>query len=351
MDKLKESLLLIGKNKQLTDAFIEFIKQVEKNLAYNGSVRDGVTKYLVDALFDRNDFYTKSTQSGITYKFPVGVGSKVSREFLLSTPTIPEYAWEPQTTRMLLHLSKNAKHVLIGGAYFGDQTMPIAKQIAKHNGIVHAFDLNEMQFDLLKENAKLNQLTNIKSVLKGLWNNSNTFLNLSDTDDLAFATPSTDENKSNTITIDEYLAINNIEGIDLIMLDIEGSELNVLKGAEKQLAKPVGQSPNIVFEIHNSYVDWSNGLDKTDIVLYLASFGYKMYSLRDMQGNYDQKNSKLELIPLTTTVVDGPKHGFNIVAVKDESILKGDLFRYVDYVSPKYIAHKSKELHHPIDGF
>jgi hypothetical protein len=72
--------------------------------------------------------------------------------------------------------------------------------------------------------------------------------------------------------------------------------------------------------------------------------------LRDFQGNYHLPNKKLELIPLATTVVDGPKHGFNMVAVKDAELLKGDMFRYCDNVSPKYIAHKSPALHHPIDG-
>lgn len=352
MDKLRESLIRIGKNEKLTQLYIQFIKEVEAGLEYsgNGSVRDDVTKYLVDAIFEKNDFATKSTTSGIKYKFPVGVGSKVSREFLLSTPTIPDYAWEPQTTRLLLHLAKNAKNVIVGGAYFGDQSIPIAKLIEKNNGVVHAFDLNEMQCRTLKENAALNNLNNVNSVLMGLWNDSKTYLNLSETDDLAFATPQTDSNKSNTITIDEFVAANKIPSVDLIMLDIEGSELNVLLGAKNQLSRPLNESPNIIFEIHNSYVNWDNGLDNTDIVKYLKSFGYHLFSIRDFQGNYDLSKKKIELIPLPTTVVDGPKHGFNIVAVKNPDLLKGDEFRYCDNVSPKYIAHKSPALHHPIDG-
>lgn len=352
MDKVKEGLIRIGKNEKLRNLYINFIKEVELNLDYEGkgSVRDDVTKYLVDAMFEKGDFVTKSTSEGITYKFPVGVGSKVSREFLLSTPSIPQFAWEPQTTRLLLHLSQNSKQVIVGGAYFGDQSIPIAKLIQKNNGTVHAFDLNEMQCATLKENATLNKLENINSVLKGLWNDSNTYLNLSETDDLAFATPISDTNKSNTITIDEFVTSNNISSVDLVMLDIEGSELNVLLGAKNQLSRPVNESPNIIFEIHNSYVNWDNGLQNTEIVKYLMSFGYKMYSIRDFQGNYDLSNKKIELIPLATTVVDGPKHGFNIVAVKDETILNGEMFRYCDNVSPKYIAHKSPQLHHPLDG-
>jgi FkbM family methyltransferase len=347
---LENSLRVIGKDEELRNKFLAFIKDVESNLSYNGGVRDDITRYLVDALFEKDDFVIKSNQSGIKYKFLTGIGSKVAREFLLSMPEIPEFAWEPQTTKLLLYLSQNAKNVVIGGAYFGDQALPIAKQIQEKSGIVHAFDLNEAQLSILRENLSLNNLENIKIVLKGLWNDSKTFLNLSETDDLAFATPSTDSNQSNTVTIDEYVEKNKIEGVDLIMLDIEGSELNVLMGAENQLKKELGY-PNIVFEIHNSYVDWSEGLGNTQIAKYLKSFGYKLYSVRDFQGNYDMKGKAIELIKPEDTVTDGPKHGFNMLAIKDETLIDNSLFTMTKGVSPKYILHKSPALHHHMDGF
>ncbi len=347
---LEESLKIIGKNEQLRNKFLAFIKEVENSISYDGAVRDNVTKYLIDALFEKDDFVIKSNQNGIKYKFLTGVGSKVAREFLMSTPEIPEFAWEPQTTKLLLYLAQNAKNVVIGGAYFGDQAMPIAKQIEINSGVVHAFDLNEVQLSILKENLELNNLKNVNVVLKGLWNDSKTFLNLSETDDLAFATPSSDSKLSNTITIDEYVKENNLEGIDLIMLDIEGSELNVLIGAENQLKKESGY-PNIVFEIHNAYVDWSDGLDNTPIVKYLKTFGYKLFSIRDFQGNYDMKGKVIELILPADTVTDGPSHGFNMLAIKDEGLIDNNLFKICKNVSPKYILHKSPALHHHTEGF
>jgi FkbM family methyltransferase len=352
MEKIVKSLQLIGQNEELRNSFINFIKQVENELEYQGkgSVRDDVTKYLVDALFDKDDYVIKEIQSGLKYKFLVGIGSKVGREFLLSTPTVPEFAWEPQTTRLLLHLAKGAKNVIIGGAYFGDQALPIALQISKNDGVVHGFDLNQHQITILKENLIINNIKNVKTVLKGLWDNSNTFLNLSETDDLAFATPSSENNLPNTITLDEYVVSEGIQSVDLIMLDIEGSELNVLKGAESLLNREAGY-PNIVFEIHSSYVDWSNGLLNTPIVQLLLSHGYHVFSFRDFQGNYDMKGKRIELIKPEETVIDGPPHGFNMVAVKDMSLLEGDLFKLVKNVSPKYILHKDPLLHHHTDGF
>jgi FkbM family methyltransferase len=352
MEKIVNALQLIGKNPKLRNSFISFIKEVENELEYQGkgSVRDDVTKYLVDALFQKDDFVIKAVQNGLKYKFLVGVGSKVGREFLLSTPETPEFAWEPQTTRLLLHLAKNAKNVIIGGAYFGDQALPLALEIKKNNGIVHGFDLNEVQIGILNENLLLNNITNVKTVLKGLWDNSSTFLNLSETDDLAFATPSDDKNLPNTITIEEYVSAESIKSVDLIMLDIEGSELNVLKGAEGLLSRNTDY-PNIVFEIHSSYVDWSNGLNNTPIVQLLLSHGYHVFSFRDFQGNFDMKGKSIELIRPEETVIDGPPHGFNMVAVKDLTLLQGDLFKLAKDVSPKYIIHKDPSIHHHTDGF
>jgi FkbM family methyltransferase len=350
MEKIVNALQLIGKNPKLRNSFISLIKEVEKDLDYKGSVRDDVTKYLVDALFQKDDFIIKEIQSGLKYKFLVGIGSKVGREFLLSSPEIPEIAWEPQTTRILLHLAKNARNVIIGGAYFGDQALPIALEISKNDGVVHGFDLNKTQIGILNENLALNNISNVKTILKGLWNNSTTFLNLSDTDDLAFATPSDDNNQSNTTTIDEYVTEEAISSIDLIMLDIEGSELNVLKGAESLLSRENGY-PNVIFEIHSSYVDWSNGLINTPIVQLLLSHGYKVFSIRDFQGNYDMLGKKIELIKPEETIIEGPPHGFNMVAVKDMDLLKDDLFKMVKNVSPKYIIHKNPAIHHHTDGF
>ena len=350
MNNIEQALKLIGKNEQARNKFIHLIREVESAFPVDGTTRERISKPLVDALFEKEDFVVKSIQSGLKYKFLTGIQSKIAREFLLSDPEIPEFAWEPQTTKLLLYLARNAKNVFIGGAYFGDQAIPVANVIQKNKGRVYAFDLNENQIGILRENAKLNGLDNIVAEVKGLWKDSNTYLNISDGDDLAFATPVADAAKSNTTTIDDYVEKNKIESVDLIMIDVEGSEHNILMGAKNQLKKDKGY-PNIVFEIHRSYVDWSEGLLNTDLLKYLTGFGYHMFSIRDFQGNYNMKGKPVELILPEETHLEGPPHGFNMVAVKDASIFNNAEFRFCKNVSPKYIVHKDPALHHPVDGF
>jgi FkbM family methyltransferase len=352
INKVSEILAIIGENESLRACFVEWCKKAENELSYKGSVRDDLTKYLVDAVYANVPLEKKSVANGLTFEFIPNIHSKVAREFIMSTPGIPEYVWEPQTTKLLLYLSKKAKNVVIGGAYFGDQAVLVADLIKKNPGVVHAFDLNERQLQILARNVEINKLSNLKITNKGLWNDSNTYLNLSDDDDLAFASAANAEEGrvANTITIDEYAKSNKLPSVDLIMLDIEGSEFNVLQGASEQLKQPTGTAPNIVFEVHRSYVDWSNGLHNTEIIQFLQSFGYTLFSLRDFQANYDLKSKVIELIRPEDTYLEGPPHGFNMLAVKDVSLIQNDLFRICKNVSPKYLTHKDPALHHPIDG-
>lgn len=350
--KIEDILAVIGQNKALRESFVEWCKSVESTLEFKGSIRDEYTKFLVDAIYKQVDLERKSLANGLTYDFMPNIGSKVAREFIMSEPKVPNHVWEPQTSRLLVYLSgESKKDVVIGGAYFGDQAMEVAKTI-EPAGKVHAFDLNEKQIEILNGNAKLNGLNNVTVTNKGLWNNSNTFLDLSDGDDLAFATAvDAGSGKSNTITVDEYMAQSHIPEIGLIMLDIEGSEFNVLQGAAEQLKKDASHAPSIVFEVHSLYVDWTKGLHNTEIVKFLESFGYTVYSFRDFQANYDMTGKKIELIKPSETYLEGPHHGFNMLAIKNQELINNGLFKLVSNVSPKYLLHKDPALHHHTDGF
>jgi len=98
-------------------------------------------------------------------------------------------------------------------------------------------------------------------------------------------------------------------------------------------------------------VDWSEGLLETPIAKLLTSFGYYLYAIRDFQGNYDMKGKSIELIAPEQTVLEGPPHGFNMLAIKDISLLDNPVFSFCSNVSPKYILHKDPLIHYHRDGF
>jgi FkbM family methyltransferase len=347
-----EALRTIGRNPELRAAFIEQCKKVEKTLTYfpNRSIRDEVSAPIIDALHSDVGVLRKSLSTGFTFDFYYR--SKIAREFVMSTPVVPDHVWEPQTTKLLLHLSAKSRNVLIGGAYFGDQTIPVARELEKRGGTCHAFELNDDQAKMLAHNAELNGLKNIALNIIGLWSDDKTQLNLGEGDSFAFAQAANTPSKAvNTITVDGYCASRGLENIDVIMLDIEGAEIEVLKGARGQLSLPPPKAPNIVFEVHRSYVDWTNGLASTDIVKFVTSFGYHVVSVRDFQANVDMRGQPIEIVPLEKTYLEGPPHGFNLLAVKDRSLLSDPIFRAcTSTVSPKLLIHKDPKLHHPLGG-
>ena len=206
---------------------------------------------------------------------------------------------------------------------------------------------------MLARNAGLNGLTNIRINTIGLWSDPVSRLRFVGQDAYASTVAVVDDAGGDTIaatSIDSYLDEQGIAGADLIALDVEGGEEAILRGARGQLSLPPGRAPHLVFEVHRSYVDWSEGLDRTGIFQYLASFGYSMFAVRDFQSNYDLRGRPIELVPPASAYLDGPPHGFNVVAVKDPAILESESFLIRPGVSPKLLLHRDPALHHPSGG-
>ena len=350
-DKLAAALKQIAGRDDWRSAFIRHLLAFEKDIATPGvDVREELTGPIVDALFGEDQVVRKTLSNGVVLEFLYR--SKIARDFVMSEPETPDHAWEPQTSRILVDLARRARQVVIGGAYFGDHAILIAREVAGAGGVVHAFEPNNEQRRMLQRNAELNGLTNIRPRPEGLWNDSSTTLKLVGYDSFAAAetTAETDKDAFHTVTIADYLKAAGVDRLDLIVIDIEGAELAALQGAEAFLSKPAGEAPNILFEVHRHYVDWSGGLENTDIVRLLTDRGYQVFALRDFNSNYDMSPHAIELIPLGAIHLEGPPHGFNMVAVKDASVFDSDLYRIVKDVSPKLLRHKDPALHHPIGG-
>lgn len=273
----------------------------------------------------------------------------------MSDPKVPNHVWEPQTTKLLMHLAQGASNVIVGGAYFGDQTILICKELSKCGGTCHAFEPNADQFKRLNHNAKINGLSNLKSWNQPLWCDSESVLTLVGEDSYA-STQKIPVNANSikplekglhTISIDDYVKKTGIVQVDLIMLDIEGAEENVLRGAINLLKRDY-QGPAIVFEVHRNYVNWEAGLENSDIICFLKSCGYNhIFAVRDYHSNVNMGNSPIELIPCNRVYLEGPPHGFNMIALKNPTITQNDFFRIVYDVSPKLLKHRDPQLFSP----
>lgn len=346
-----EALEIIGQNEDLRNKFLRLCREVEEHIRLdNRSVRDEITGPIIDALHSKVGILRKSVKPGLIFNYKYT--SKISRELAMSPDFEPDHVWEPQTTKLLVHFSNNAGHVIIGGAYFGDQAVIVAKNMQKNGGTCHVFEPNRDLFELLELNGKNNGLNNIRFNNTGLWSDDNSKLILIGEDDTLAHPEAISADKGGhrgipTISINSYGLKNKIKDVGLIMLDLEGGEYQALKGADRYLSQPEGKAPILVFEVHSRYYDWSRGLENTDIIRFLSDLGYHAFSIRDYQGHVPMGKSPIELIPPERTFLEGPPHGFNMLGIKDMRLIENDLFRICYDVSPKLLMHKDPKLHHP----
>lgn len=344
--RLRQALHKLGRDESLRRELMDWLVRAEARFGRSVSVRDDITGPIIDALHDDADRYEKVISDGTKFEFLYR--TKIARDFLLSQPSVPDHVWEPQTTRLLTHLAETSSgDVLIGGAYFGDHAVLLGRQLHAAGRRVHCFEPNDDQRAMLARNASLNSLMNLDIHSLGLWNESSARLRLAGFDSFANAVPASDEQSGfQTITVDDYM-VRSGRTLSVLMLDIEGAELQALRGAQKTLER---DRPSVVFEVHREYVDWSAGLQSTEICRLLINQGYSLYAVRDFNTNQDMRGRKVELVPAATVYLEGPPHGFNMLAVSADFPIDHAMFSIIDGVSPKLLWHKEPALHHPRDS-
>lgn len=346
---LLDALERIAGSDVLRERFVRKLVEFEQITRLPGiDVRETITGPIVDFLYEESEACTKILTDGTRFDFIYR--SKIARELVMSPQPVPDHVWEPQTTKLLCHLASQSENAVVGGAYFGDHAIMIAKRI---RGTCHAFEPNKDQRAMLERNAKSNSLSNIKSFGMGLWDGADSSLKLIGYDSFAHPeeTSMQSEDSFKTTTINHHCASEGIKSLGLIMMDIEGAELRALRGASDFLALDPKITPAIVFEVHRHYVDWDNGLENAEIIQLLRSYGYQVWALRDYNSNVDMRGEPVELIPCDKVYLDGPPHGFNMLALKDTRMLEGLPVVFCQNVSPKLLAHRNPALHQPIRAY
>jgi len=340
LDLLAPALAIAGTNERLRNAMLDALRQAEIEAENPAVFREQVRWPLMLALLSQVETHRVVLQNGLV--FDVSPDSRIEKALLLSTEAQPDHVWEPQTTKLLTALADGATNVIVGGAYIGDHVAFVAR-VAR---AVHAFEPAQHSFDRLLHHVKINNLDNVVAHRLGLWNRSDVALQLQGDLALGSSVPATDSDTAfKSVSIDDYVRAQDIGAVELIMLDTEGGEENALLGARETIARC---SPNIIFEIHRHFVDWSAGLQKTSVVAFLTSQGYDVFAVRDFHNNYPMANEPIEVIPVDRVYLDGPPHGFNTLATKDAHLIERLGLRIVNDVSPKLLLDKDPALHLPL---
>lgn len=355
---LGAALAAAGVDESLRGVIFDALRRAEAEADNPSEFRDRVRWPLILALLADARTHRVRLANGLV--FEVAPDSRIEQALLLSSLTHPDHVWEPQTTRLLTMLGEASAHIVVGGAYIGDHVLPIAEATGKRtpSGIVHAFEPMEYAFERLLRNLELNRMTNVYAHRLGLWDRSNARLSVEGARALASSRPADDRDDEKdcggevvrSLTIDDYVNAHQLPSVGLIMLDTEGGEERALLGARQVLEQPSAESPAIVFEVHRHFVDWTNGLENTSVVRLLTSRGYSVFAIRDFQGNYPMANQPIEVVPVDRVYLEGPPHGFNLLASKDPDLVDRLKLHVVEHVSPKLILEKDPALHHPVGG-
>lgn len=213
-------------------------------------------------------------------RMPVRYAAGNTTVLLRPEGQIPEalWKWDFELTErdfVAAYLKPGMKVVNIG-ANVGLYTV-MSSELVKPNGEVHAFEPSAVTYSRLVKNLELNGCRNVTTVRKAVSDQQGQLLLRADP-----LHPSFDGHRFveevgasekvlasdeliEAITLDSYIARQSSRGIDLIIMDVEGAELAVLKGAIETITQFY---PTLLMEC-SKYQE--------DIEKLLRSLGYKYW--------------------------------------------------------------------------
>ena len=134
------------------------------------------------------------------------------------------------------------------GAFVGDTAYLINK--LKNPQKIYAFEPDPDNMEILKENLKLNNLEDkvIPVPFASGAKNGSFYLTKAGGASQVSKEKGLNKVKVKVVTIDDFVAKNNIKKVDLIKMDIEGAEFDTLKGAVKTLKR---DKPDLIITIYH----------------------------------------------------------------------------------------------------
>ena len=196
---------------------------------------------------------------------------------------------QPNFEKILYLESVNKGDVVFDvGANCGYFTTLFSKLVTSY-GEVHAFEPVPETYSLLFKNTlkmpnvRLNNLAIGESRGKAVIS-----YDLNDSEKATIVHSSTSKEKHaeiNVISLDDYVEENNIRKIDFVKCDVEGFELNALKGMKKTLAMHL---PQISIEVT------LKNKEKLELINLLESLGYNTFRKIEKDFPYYEPKKKTE---------------------------------------------------------
>jgi len=220
----------------------------------------------------------------------------------ISKNIILNKCWEPNISSLFLYLLKDKDDNVVFdiGCNIGYYSLISSK----YSKSIFAFDANINNIELLNKSIQLNNFNNITTVCCALTDDENKKYKIGIIHEHNIGSVQvvevTDTNSNiQSIKIDNFIETNKIKNIDLMKIDIEGSELLCLKGMQKSLENHIIK--NIIIEVTPS---WDLQIAK-NILNYLHNNEYKLFDIGlDETGTYSDKYQFEQILKNPITNID-----------------------------------------------
>jgi FkbM family methyltransferase len=195
---------------------------------------------------------------------------------------------------------KKGMNFLDVGAHIGKYAVRVANMVGNEGNVV-AVEPNKDNFEVLVRNIELNQLQNCIPLNLAAYHTNrdvSLFLGPSSAEHTIKEDLGKGSYKVKARALDDVLKEIGIEKVDLVKLDVEGAELEVLKGLERTLEKG---NPVLVVEIlkkdEHKVIDYLHNLAYREKLLNVSGRGHQMHycfrkearALGDVLFNHQEK--------------------------------------------------------------
>jgi FkbM family methyltransferase len=232
------------------------------------------TKYLIKGSGNIKVKFPKLTMKHMSLEelgYPIEIYYAASG--LMATFILGQYEYRKRKPEIK---AEEGDYVIDGGGCWGDTTLYFSHRVGE-GGKVYSFEFNSENLEVLNKNLNLNPalLKRIEVVPKALWGASNEVIRYS-ANGPATSLAQASGNKGQgslqvtTVSIDDFVRERELPRVDFIKMDIEGAELNALKGALETIRR---FRPKLAISIYHRDVDF------IEIPAYLnnLALGYVFY--------------------------------------------------------------------------
>lgn len=266
---------------------------IYKTLGSTVSVRLAISpigKIFFSLMFKGKDKSIYTTSEGIKLELD-SIGAMYSGIGLLGT-------YSPFETVALKSILNSGDVVIDVGAYMGYYSL-LAGKLIGDKGKVFSFEPSPVHFDSLNKNILRNKLDNIKTFNLAVSNKKGvvSFYEAGSGSSLIKKEAETHIGRKikpirvKAVTLNDFTKKEKIKHIDFIKIDVEGWDLQVLKGASDLLK--VKDAPDVMVEVFDTVLK-RGGFSANEVLAYMKSFDYIAYAFTNngLQLFKDEKDTR-----------------------------------------------------------